>query len=228
MRKSGLTSGTIQRLCELSTKRPSKLKKGSWEDESEGASIEDGLDSTSDDALTSPSKDTEEFIMGNESTEEVTEDSREDYSVGMAEEVNRKDDPVLEDMNAEPWDDAWEFTANKLAYDIRNYYQEGGSEPVEGPVSIHVGIIMESWENVEDSDLNSFETYIRDRLKSELKLTNQHQLLVEVRMNTPDAGLIEGGVEVVTDFDGVEPSDALELETLIDGLVMSAVMEYQG
>jgi hypothetical protein len=54
-----------------------------------------------------------------------------------------------------------------------------------------------------------------------------YQLIVEVDATTPDSGMTDTGVDVITSFDGIEPTDTHELEVLIEGLVMNAIMTYQ-
>ena len=228
MRKSGLTSGSLQRLNYLAGSSLFNTRRGTWEDEAEGASIEEGLDPTSDDALFSDSDDRDEFDLASESTEQVTEDSREDYQEGM-EQSSKDDENEDAAFNAEPepWNEVWELTARKNSYDIRNYYLEGSEGPVDSPLSIQVLVMLETWNVIEDSELNVLEDHIQDDLKRDLKLGPQHHILVTLDYGTPDAGGTVNGVAVKCTFDGVEPTSANELETLIEGLVYKSVMSYE-
>jgi len=228
MRKSGLTSGSLQRLNYLAESSFTMNRRGNWEDEAEGASIEEGLDPTSDDALFSDSDDRDEFDLASESTEQVTEDSRVDYQEGLEQSSqDDKNEDAAFNAEPEPWNEVWELTARKNSYDIRNYYLEGSEGPVDSPLSIKVLVMIETWSVIEDSELNALEDHIQENLKRELKMTPQHHIIVTLDYGTPDAGGTEDGVAVQCTFDGIEPTVSSELETVIEGLVYKSVMNYE-
>jgi hypothetical protein len=231
MRKTGLTSATLQHLDRLS-ERVSARRVGVWEEEAEGASIQQGLDVDTEDAITSDSSDDNEFMMGEEQTDIVTSDSKKDYATGIAEDVNRKEDPVLVDMKPEPWTDAWELTARNrtIAYDIENFEKEDASgESLYGDVGIEISISVAESNPTPEDQRKKLSEHIQ-RVVSESLEVSRGSVFVSMHseapsMPTPDS---EGGVDVMVSFSGIDPDERDTLTNVVEGLVLEAVMSYGG
>jgi hypothetical protein len=206
-----------------------------WEEEAEGASIQQGLDFIPDDAITSDTDDDNEFMMGEEQTDIVTDDSKKDYATGIAEDVNRREDPVLVDMKPEPWTDAWELTARRSAgyvqaFDIDNFEKEDADgSPMYGPVHINISILLEERAPAPEDQRMKLSEHIRSVVSQSLEMPAE-QVSVDIKSITPPVTPIgkSDEVDVMVAFDGIDPDEEAALNELVEGLVLEAVMSYSG
>lgn len=151
-------------------------------------------------------------------------------------------DDIAPDLPGEPWNSDWEVTApileepedntsrnlegRKLAYDIRNYYEEHvpALERPRGPVGIYVDIDL--WDlpwidyeaDVPQEDIDHYLSMIERDLTEALNLGEEHHLVVQT-------DTLSGTNAVEVRVEGVYPDMADELKRLVQKLTYQSAID---
>jgi len=111
----------------------------------------------------------------------------------------------------------------KRAYDIRNFYVEDSEGP-QAPVSISASLNIPMAGS--ERGVNDLEEYVSDVITQALNLGGEHQLIVTAKNGS--VASVSGATPppVSVNLEGFDPTKEAELRTLIEGLVVEAVAQF--
>jgi hypothetical protein len=138
-----------------------------------------------------------------------------------------EESPTEKLVAKEPWNDAWEIIARRLAYDISNFYEEGPASPKNGPVSIEVDVKISTQQWSDSGTLEDIQDYMQKYLKKTLNMKPEHHLIVTIE-TVPEVSEEDLPIDVNVSLNGIDPDKMYDLELLVQGLVYEAIQHFKG